>query len=65
MDRQRIDSDRPLIKIYKDLMVTKRDLIDLRESITHTIHSIRHSDDAIRQLRVKRCQQCGDLLQQA
>lgn len=65
MERQRLDRDRPLIKIYKDLMVTKRDLIDLRESITHTIQSIRHSDEAIRQIRARRCQECGDLLQAA
>lgn len=54
-DRQRADRDRPLIKIYKDLMVTKRDLIDLRESITNTIQSIKHSDDAIRKIRERRC----------
>jgi len=37
-------NDRSLIKIYKDLMVTKRDLIDLRESISNTIASIQNSD---------------------
>ena len=37
-------SDRSLIKIYKDLMVTKRELIDLRESISQTIRSIKQSD---------------------
>ena len=52
MDQQH--RERPLIKIYKDLMVTKRDLIDLRESITQTIHSIKHSDREILKIRDKR-----------
>jgi hypothetical protein len=36
--------DKSLIKLYKDLMITRRDLIDLRESISNTINSIKVSD---------------------
>lgn len=36
--------DRSMVKIYKDLMITRRDLIDLRTSISNTIESIKHSD---------------------
>lgn len=46
--------ERSLIKIYKDLMVTKRDLIDLRESITSTINSIRESDQRLKIIQMKK-----------
>lgn len=51
MERQ---EERSLIKIYKDLMVTKRDLIDLRESITSTINSIRESDQRLKIIEMKK-----------
>ena len=49
-----------MIKIYKDLLVTKRDLIDLRESINQTIRSIRNSDRAINHMQEgeRRCRYC-------
>ena len=62
LNRQR--NDRPMIKIYKDLMVTKRDLIDLRESITNTIKSIKEADRGSKEPRGK-CNQCGDRLNPA
>ena len=46
--------DRSLIKMYKDLMVTKRDLVDLRESITNTIQSIRDSDEQMKKIDMRR-----------
>lgn len=46
--------DRSLIKMYKDLMVTKRDLVDLRESITNTIQSIRDSDAQMKKIDIRR-----------
>lgn len=51
IDRQ---DERSLIKIYKDLMVTKRDLIDLKESITSTINSIRESDQRLKIIQMKK-----------
>jgi RNase P subunit RPR2 len=59
--------ERPLFKIYKDLMVTKRDLIDLRESITQTILDIRQSDRTFRRANQKRkvCQKCKKALNPA
>ncbi len=36
--------DRSMVKIYKDLMITRRDLIDLRNSISNTLESIKQSD---------------------
>ena len=39
--------DRSLAKMYKDLMITKRDLADLKQSITNTINSIRQADGQI------------------
>ena len=45
--------DRSIVKMYKDLMVTKRDLVDLRESITNTLQSIRDSDRLMQQLDMR------------
>jgi len=51
-----------LIRAYKDLAVTKRDLIDLRESIAQTIKEIKHTDDILREMNAKRvfsiCHRC-------
>jgi len=56
--------DRSLVKIYKDLMITKRDLIDLRESINNTLKFIKHSDIMIQDIETSRtgmlvCRSCG------
>jgi hypothetical protein len=51
MSRRR---DKSLIKLYKDLMITRRDLIDLRESINNTIHSIKESDDRLKLIQAQR-----------
>jgi len=51
MSRRR---DKSLIKLYKDLMITRRDLIDLRESINHTINSIKDSDHRLRHIEAQR-----------
>lgn len=53
---EQVRAERSLIKIYKDIMITKRDLIDLRESITQTINSIRDSDRRLEMLRDRRRQ---------
>jgi hypothetical protein len=51
MDRKK---DRSLVKLYKDLMITKRDLIDLRESINNTINSIKESDEQMKRIEMQR-----------
>ena len=40
--------------IYKDLMVAKRELLDLRESINKTMRSIRESDQRLDGLEERR-----------
>ena len=40
-------------KIFKDLMITRRDLADLRESIHNNFRSIKHSDQKIMHIEDK------------
>lgn len=42
------------INIFKDLMVTRRDLNDLRESLQNTFKSVKHSDQMIMHIEDKR-----------
>ena len=46
--------DRSMVKIYKDLMITRRDLIDLRNSISNTLESIKHSDVQLKKVEDQR-----------
>ena len=49
--------DNSLAKVYKDLMVTRRELIDLKTSISKTIREIKEIDDFRATKKV--CYKCG------
>jgi ribosomal protein L37E len=54
--------DKSLVKIYKDLMVTKRELTDLRESIAFTLSSLKQpmpKNPSAIHTKKKICFSCG------
>lgn len=46
--------ERSMVKIYKDLMITRRDLIDLRTSISNTLETIKQSDVQLKKIEDQR-----------
>jgi hypothetical protein len=55
-------ANKSLVKIYKDLLISKRELTDLRQSITKTIYGFRHpmtKNPATIQIKKKMCSGCG------
>lgn len=52
--------DRSMTKIYKDLIVSKRELSDIRQSISKTLHALRQVKNvSVLAPKKKICPLCG------